>query len=131
ASQASLKEAVLLYGYAPYQWGGRSIYGIDCSGLTQMAYKLCNIPLQRDAGQQAQQGVIVDFLETAQCGDLAFFDNADGKITHVGMLLDNQTIVHATETTGHVVTDRIDPGGIISVSLRKRTHNLRVVRRMI
>ncbi|MBC7554700.1 MAG: C40 family peptidase, partial [Taibaiella sp.] len=75
ASQASLKEAVLLYSYAPYQWGGRSIYGIDCSGLTQMAYKLRNIPLQRDASQQALQGTIVDFLETAQCGDLAFFDN--------------------------------------------------------
>lgn len=125
----ALKGAALNYMNAPYLWGGRSIAGLDCSGLTQMAFKLCNFPIMRDASQQATQGVLVDFLQNAQCGDLAFFEEKEGKINHVGILLDNQTILHATETAGRVVIDRIDQGGIISVSLKKRTHNLRMVRR--
>jgi len=125
----SLKKAAFRYLHAPYQWGGRSIAGIDCSGLTQMAFRLCNHSIPRDASQQANEGELVDFLQHAECGDLAFFDNKDGKIVHVGILLDNQTIIHATDASGRVVVDKIDQGGIISVSLRKRTHNLRVVRR--
>lgn len=125
----SLKEAALQYMHAPYQWGGRTILGIDCSGLTQMAFKLCGMPLLRDAAQQAGEGELVDFLQHARCGDLAFFDNTDGKIVHVGILLDNHTIIHATETSGKVVIDRIDHGGIISTALRKRTHKLRLVKR--
>lgn len=126
----NLKNAAMHFLHAPYQWGGRSVAGIDCSGLTQMAFKLCNHRITRDAGQQAQEGQLVDFLQNAQCGDLAFFDNAEGKITHVGMLLDDHTIIHSTEIAGRVVIDRIDQGGIISVSLRRRTHNLRMVKRM-
>lgn len=128
---AAVKETAMHYLNAPYQWGGRTIAGIDCSGLTQMVYKLCGIAIARDASQQAQEGTIVDFLQHANCGDLAFFDNAEGKIVHTGILLDNQTIIHATETSGHVVIDRIDQGGIISTSLKKRTHNLRLVKRFI
>jgi cell wall-associated NlpC family hydrolase len=125
----ALKAAALQYMNAPYQWGGRSIAGIDCSGLTQMAYKLCNKVLPRDASQQAQEGELVDFLQHSKCGDLAFFDNAEGTIVHVGILIDESTIIHATDTSGRVVCDRIDQGGIISISMKKRTHNLRMVRR--
>jgi hypothetical protein len=125
----SLKAAAMQYMYAPYQWGGRSILGIDCSGLTQMAFKLCNQAIPRDADQQAQVGELVGFLQNAKCGDLAFFDNAESKITHVGILLDTQTILHAADTAGRVGIDRIDQGGIISIALKKRTHNLRMVRR--
>ncbi len=125
----ALVNAAKQYLHAPYQWGGRSMAGIDCSGLTQMAFKLCNYSLPRDAKQQAQEGTLVDFLQNAQCGDLAFFDNKEGKIVHVGILIDNQTIIHATDTAGRVVIDRIDQGGIVSVSLKKRTHNLRMVKR--
>lgn len=126
-----IKHAALQYLHAPYLWGGRSMAGIDCSGLTQMAFKLCGKSILRNASQQATEGQTVDFLQNAECGDLAFFDNADGKIVHVGILLDNQTIIHATETSGRVVIDRIDPGGIISTSLKKRTHTLRVIKRYL
>ena len=126
---ATLKDAAMHYLHAPYLWGGRSAAGIDCSGLSQMAFKLCNHRIPRDASQQALAGELVDFLQHAQCGDLAFFDEKEGRINHVGILLDTQTIIHATETSGRVVIDRIDQGGIISVSLKRRTHNLRMVRR--
>jgi len=127
----AVKNAAVKYMHAPYLWGGKSIAGIDCSGLSQMAYRLCNHRIQRDASQQAREGVLVDFLQNAQCGDLAFFDEKEGKINHVGILLDSQHIIHASETSGKVVIDRIDQGGIISTSLKRRTHNLRLVKRMI
>lgn len=127
----NIKSIALQYMHAPYLWGGRSLVGIDCSGLAQMAYKFCNYALPRDAAQQAHKGVLIEFLQNASCGDLAFFDNKDGQIVHVGILLDNQNIIHATDASGRVVVDRIDLGGIVSVSLRKRTHNLRFVKRII
>lgn len=121
--------AALYYKNTPYVWGGRSTAGIDCSGLVQMAFKMCGKAVPRDASQQALQGDAVDFLQNAKTGDLAFFDNAEGNITHVGILLNSNSIIHATDTTGRVVIDRIDQGGIISKILRRRTHNLRVVKR--
>lgn len=124
-----IRQIATSYIHAPYLWGGRTIAGIDCSGLSQMAYRFCNFRISRDASQQAEEGTTVDFLQNAQCGDLAFFDNAEGRINHVGILLDASTIIHATDTAGCVVMDKIDGGGIISTRLRKRTHKLRVVRR--
>jgi len=125
-----LAAAALLYLHAPYQWGGRTVAGIDCSGVMQNAFKLCGMPIPRDAWQQALTGREIHFLTEARCGDLAFFDNEEGRIVHVGMLLDNGHILHATETTGRAVIDRIDGGGIVSLSLKKRTHTLRIIRRI-
>lgn len=130
-SRDSLLDFAMMYMNAPYLWGGRSIAGIDCSGLVQIAFKLCGVAVPRDAEQQAETGELVDFLQDAKKGDLAFFDNAEGKIVHVGILLDAHHILHATDTSGRVVIDKIDNGGIISVALRQRTHKLRMIRRLI
>ena len=131
SSPEALIKVAKQYLHAPYQWGGRTIAGIDCSGLTQMAYRLCNQKISRDASLQASEGTAIDFLQNAQAGDLAFFDNEEGRINHVGLLIDNQTIIHATDTAGCVVIDKIDQGGIISSRLKMRTHNLRLVKRYI
>ncbi|MBS1630249.1 MAG: C40 family peptidase [Bacteroidetes bacterium] len=117
------------YLHAPYQWGGRTRAGIDCSGLVQMAFKLCGVPCPRDAWQQAETGEGVHFLSESQPGDLAFFDNAEGQIVHVGILCGNNEIIHATDQSGRVVVDKIDGAGIISVLLKRRTHQLRTIRR--
>jgi cell wall-associated NlpC family hydrolase len=107
-------------------WGGRSVFGIDCSGLTQAVYKFLNIQLLRDANQQATQGELVNFLQEARCGDLAFFDNEEGQIIHVGILLNNQEILH---TSGKVRIDKIDNAGIINAETGERTQNLRIIKR--
>ncbi len=130
ANENNIRAYSKMFVGAPYLWGGRCLMGIDCSGLTQIVYKLMNIRIPRDASQQAAIGETIGFLQEARCGDLAFFDNEDGRITHVGILLNDHTIIHATETSGCVVIDPIDNGGIISKQLRMRTHNLRLVKRI-
>lgn len=110
-----------------YLWGGRSIFGVDCSGFTQSVFKLLNIPLLRDAYQQATQGSVVDFLQEARAGDLAFFDNPEGRITHVGILMNDHEIIHAS---GKVRIDAIDNQGVINIDTGARTHNLRIIRRV-
>ncbi len=121
-------DAGMKYLNTAYLWGGRSVFGVDCSGLTQNVYKLVGIPLLRDAYQQATQGHTVDFLQEAQLGDLAFFDNEAGRITHVGILLNDHEILHAS---GKVRIDPIDNQGITNSDTGLRTHQLRIIKRLL
>jgi hypothetical protein len=121
-------KTAFLYLNAPYLWGGRSPFGIDCSGFTQMVYKLCGYKLLRDASQQATQGEALSFIEESEPGDLAFFDNAEGIITHVGIIMKDNYIIHAH---GKVRIDRIDHTGIYDANKKMYTHKLRVIKKII
>jgi gamma-D-glutamyl-L-lysine dipeptidyl-peptidase len=124
----SIVETAFTYLNSPYLWGGRSPFGIDCSGLTQMVYKLNGIRLKRDASQQAEQGYTLNFLEEAEPGDLVFFDNPEGKIIHVGILIPQGQILHAS---GKVRIDRLDHHGIFNEATKKYTHKLRLIKRLV
>ncbi|WP_126249123.1 C40 family peptidase [Chitinophaga rhizosphaerae] len=110
-----------------YLWGGKTVFGTDCSGFTQTVYKILGIPLLRDAYQQAAQGETVSFLQEVKPGDLAFFDNPEGRITHVGIMLDEQRIIHAS---GKVRIDPVDNQGIVNADTGERTHKLRLIKRL-
>ena len=118
----------MMYMKAPYLWGGRTPFGIDCSGFVQMVYKLRGIALPRDAWQQASAGEIIGLPGEALAGDLAFFDNAEGKIIHVGILLENRKIIHCS---GEVRIDALDQEGIYHSGMKKYTHRLRLIKRIL
>jgi cell wall-associated NlpC family hydrolase len=124
-NRGKLVEDALMYLNTPYLWGGKSPFGIDCSGFVQIVYRLSGHFLPRDAYQQADIGRTLSFVEEAQAGDLAFFDNAEGKITHVGILIDNQHIVHAS---GRVRIDKLDHQGIFQEESGTYTHRLRLLK---
>lgn len=112
----------------PYLWGGKSFFAVDCSGFTQLVYKVHNIKLPRDTYQQAEVGEALSFVEESRPGDLAFFENPEGKIIHVGIMLDSQKIIHAS---GKVRIDTLDSTGIFNKELNKHTHKLRVIKSIL
>ncbi len=124
----SLIEIAYKFLNTPYLWGGKTPFGIDCSGFTQMVYKLCGYKLLRDASQQATQGEVLSFIEESEPGDLAFFDNNEGNITHVGIIMNDNYIIHAH---GKVRIDRIDHSGIFNVDTQRHTHKLRVIKKIV
>ena len=125
---SAIIKVALKYMNTPYLWGGRSPFGIDCSGFTQVVLKVCGIKISRDAAQQALQGEPIDFIAEAKAGDLAFFENKENHIIHTGIMLDNQTNIHAS---GKVHIDGIDHEGIYNQETHRYTHQLRLIRRFI
>ncbi len=123
-----LIKTAFLYLNTPYLWGGKTPFGIDCSGFTQMVYKLNGFQLFRDASQQATQGEALSFIEESDPGDLAFFDNKEGDIVHVGIIMPDNYIIHAH---GKVRIDRLDHSGIYNAERRMHTHSLRVIKKII
>jgi hypothetical protein len=126
--KSAIINTAFMYLNAPYLWGGKTPFGIDCSGFTQMVYKLNGYKLHRDASQQALQGDSLSFIEESEAGDLAFFDNEEGNIIHVGIIMDNNYIIHAS---GKVRIDRLDHLGIYNPETNRHTHKLRVIKKII
>jgi len=124
---SGLASIAMQYLNVPYLWGGRTPSGIDCSGFTQTVFKQIGINLRRDAYQQADSGETVNFIEEIKQGDLAFFDNEEDKIIHVGILLDKRRIIHAS---GRVRIDEIDNFGILNPEINGYSHKLRIIKRM-
>lgn len=126
--KSELIKTAYMYLNAPYLWGGKTPFGIDCSGFTQMVYKLNGYKLLRDASQQSTQGEALSFIEESEPGDLAFFDNEEGKIIHVGIIMNDNYIIHAS---GKVRIDRLDHLGIYNAETNRHTHKLRVIKKII
>ncbi len=127
-TKSNLTKVASLYLNSPYLWGGKTPFGIDCSGLTQMIYRINGYKIPRDANEQSEFGETLSFIDESEPGDLAFFDDKEGKITHVGMLLENNYILHAH---GNVRIDRIDQTGIFNQVKQKHSHKLRIIKKIL
>ncbi len=126
-SKSKVVSTAMDYLNVPYLWGGRSMMGIDCSGLVQVVYRQCGYELPRDSAQQALKGQPIDFVDEALPGDLAFFDNLAGEIIHVGIVIAPGKILHAS---GRVKIDKLDHNGIFSIEQETYTHSLRIIKRL-
>jgi len=122
-----LPDHAMLFLNTPYLWGGRSAFGLDCSGFVQLVFKMAGIRIPRDAAIQATGGETIHLINEAKPGDLLFFDDQEGQISHVGMLLQEGFIIHAH---GKVRIDRVDHNGIFDSGTNKYTHKLRLIKRM-
>lgn len=123
----AIPDLAMMFLHVPYLWGGRSVFGMDCSGFVQLVYRLAGMQIPRDASVQAAKGETVHLIHEARPGDLLFFDNREEEIDHVGLLVGEGFIIHAH---GRVRIDMIDHNGIYNRSLKKYTHRLRLIRRM-
>lgn len=127
-NKSDLLKTAMLYINAPFLSGGRTPFGIDSSGFTQMAYKINGYSLKRKSSEQSAQGDALSFIEECEPGDLAFFDNNEGVIDHVGIIMKDNYVIHAF---GKVRIDRIDHTGIFNTETGSYTHSLRVIKKIV
>lgn len=125
-----IKRILSSYLNTGYMWGGNTHSGIDCSGLSRMLYRHYGIDLPHYASEQIEFGTVVDFIQDAKAGDLAFLDNKEGDIIHVGILLSSDNIIHASERNGKVCIDLFDQEGIVSNQDGSRLSKLRIIKRI-
>ena len=125
-NQGNLLQAVRFFLNIPYLWGGKNAMGMDCSGFTQTVMGLFGKQLLRNASEQVTQGEAVASLKEAQAGDLVFFDHEDGKISHVGIVIDSERLIHCS---GRVKVEKLDESGIFSAERGEYTHHLVAIRR--
>jgi hypothetical protein len=123
----SFIEQAKVFLNVPYLWGGKSVFGIDCSGYTQLIFRIFGFNLPRDAYQQAEIGEPIDFIDTKP-GDLAYFVNNKGRIIHVGIIIENSQIIHAS---GRVRIDELTQNGIYNMDYQKETHQLHFIKRVL
>lgn len=126
-TQENLLQAVRFFLNTPYLWGGKNAIGMDCSGFTQVVMSLFGRQLLRNASEQATQGERVDELKKAQAGDLVFFDHEDGKISHVGIVIDAERVIHCS---GRVKVEKLDETGIFNAETGNYSHHLCAIRRI-
>ena len=124
----SIAETAQKFLNVPYLWGGRSFFGVDAEGFVQLVFKVHGIALPRFAEKMSENGEVIDFLGESEAGDLAFFENEEGKINHVGIMMNSYEVMHAF---GKVRLDSLDSSGIYSNDLKKHTHKLRFVKRIL
>lgn len=123
----TLQQTVRFFLNVPYLWGGKNALGMDCSGFTQVVMSLFGKTLLRNASEQATQGQAITHLSEAQAGDLVFFDHEDGRISHVGIVLDSERVIHCS---GRVKVEKLDQTGIYSAEQGDYTHHLVQIRRV-
>ncbi len=128
SEKSLLLKTAVSYLNTPFLSGGKTPFGIDSSGFTQMVYKINGYSLKREALEQSAQGDALSFIEESEPGDLAFFDNSDGVINHVGIIMKDNYVIHAS---GKVRIDRIDHTGIFNTEIKNYTHSLRVIKKII
>lgn len=126
--KSAVVETAYLFLNSPYLLGGKTPFGIDAAGLIQMVYKLCGYKLPRKITQQATKGEVLSFIEESEAGDLAFFDDAEGNITHVGIIMNDYNIIHSY---GKVRIDKLDHSGIYNIDTQQHTHKLRVIKKLM
>lgn len=125
SEKQDLIQTAFKYLNTPYLWGGKSIFGIDCSGFTQQVFKLSGINLPRDAYQQVELGEEISFEDSTE-KDLAFF-TTNNRTTHVGIILEGNKIIHAS---GKVRVDQLTKEGIINSDTKELTHTLSSIKRI-
>lgn len=126
--KSNLVPTAMYYLNAPFLWGGKTPFGIDDGGLSQMVYRINGYRLPRHAAEQSKEGESLSFIEESEPGDLAFFDNKEGNINHVGIIMKDNFIIHAH---GKVRVDRLDHTGIFNTDEGRYSHSLRVIKKIV